>query len=109
MGLADESTAVELWGSEPAINEGVYDDEATIGFVAVIEEVKVIEGGDNWAGREEVGMGRSVSEIHSHPQTMSLSLVSNLLASVLTVTHAGIRYLSGHSICRASTPSPFSL
>ena len=109
LSLADESTAVELWGSEPAINEGVYDDEATMGFGAVIEEVKVIEGDDNWAGREEAGMGRSISEIHPHPQTMSLSLVYNLLASVLTVIHARIRYLSGHSICRASTSSPFSL
>lgn len=109
MSLGDESTAVELWGSEPAFNEGAYDDEATMGFGAVIEEVKVVEDGDNWTGRKEVGIGRSISEIHPHPQTMSLSLVSNLLLSVLTVIHARIRYLSGHSICRASTSSPSPL
>lgn len=74
-----------------------------MGFGAVIEEVKVVEGDDNWTGREEVGIGRTISEIHS--QTMSLSLVSNLLSSALTVIHARIRYLNGHGICRVSTSS----
>lgn len=71
LGLVDEWTAVELGGSERDINEDAYDDDATVGFGAVIEEVKVVGGGDNWTGREEVGKRRSILEIHSGSPSMS--------------------------------------